>query len=93
MASRKEFFAATAASVGALMTPSPQASPSPTPAPSASAREFALRMRAFDPKLTDAEIAAIAAGVEANWKLGDTINHKGRTLKNSDEPDPSFRVS
>jgi hypothetical protein len=92
MASRKEFFAATAASVGALMTPSPQASPSPTPAPSAAAREFALRMRAFDPTLSDAQIEAIASGIEATWKLGDSINHKGAALKNSDEPVPSFSV-
>jgi hypothetical protein len=90
MTSRKEFFAATAASVGALMTPSPQ--PSPTPSPSPASREFALRMRAFDPKLTDAEIESIAAGVEANWKLGKTVNHKGDALKNSDEPIPSFSV-
>lgn len=91
MASRKEFVAATAASVGALVTPSPQASPSPTP--SVSAREFALRMRAFDPKLSDAEIDAIASGVEANWKLGNTVNHKGEALKNSDEPVPPFSVA
>lgn len=78
------------------MTPSPQASPGPSaPAtpPSASVREFALRMCAFDPKLDDAEIGAIASGIEANWKLGNTINHKGEGLKNSDEPTPHFSVS
>ena len=93
MASRKEFFAATAASVGALVTPSPQSSPSPTPSPSPSSREFALRMRAFDPKLSDAEIDAIAAGVDGNWKLGSTVNARGEALKNSDEPSPAFSVS
>jgi len=50
-------------------------------------------MRAFDPQLDDAAIDAIASGIEANWKLGDAVNHKGTALKNSDEPDPSFRIS
>ena len=50
-------------------------------------------MRAFDPKLSDAEIDAIASGVEANWKLGNTLTHKGEALKNSDEPVPPFSVA
>lgn len=75
------------------MTPSPQTSPSPTASPSTSSREFALRMRAFDPHLNDAEIDAIASGLEANWKLGNTVNKKGEAMKNSDEPIPSFSVA
>jgi hypothetical protein len=50
-------------------------------------------MRAFDPALTDAEIETIAAGIETNWKLGDTIDLKGGALRNSDEPSPPFSVS
>jgi hypothetical protein len=97
MASRKAFVAAAVASVGALSAgpanaQSP-ASPSASPSPSPAARDFALRMRAFDPLLSDEEIEAIAAGVETNWQLGKTVNPKGRALKNSDEPVPDFSVA
>lgn len=49
-------------------------------------------MRAFDPHLTDAEIETIAGGIETNWQLNKTINHKGTALANSDEPSPEFSV-
>jgi len=100
MASRKEFVAAAAASVGAL-TASPAANaaaptaspaPSPSPTPSPSARALAMQMRGFDPHLTDDEIETIASGIEPNLKLGNTINKHGRALKNSDEPVPSFEA-
>lgn len=100
MASRKQFVATAAASIGAMMAQpqaaaaqsaaSPQPSPSPSPSPSPTAHELALRMRAFDPQLTDAEIESIAEGIEGNLKLGTTIDPKGRALKNSDEPVPAF---
>ncbi|MBV8148961.1 MAG: hypothetical protein JO092_07705 [Candidatus Eremiobacteraeota bacterium] len=96
MASRKAFVAAAIVSVGALTNAAANAqstaSPSPSPSPSPAARDFALRMRAFDPQLTDEEIEEIAAGVEQNWALGKSVNPSGRALKNSDEPDPAFSV-
>jgi hypothetical protein len=95
MPSRKEFVAAAAASVGALATPdaSPAPTPSAAPTPSPAARAIASSMRAFDPHLTDAEVDEIATGIETNLRLGNTVNAKGRALKNSDEPIPSFAVN
>jgi hypothetical protein len=94
--SRKEFVAAAVVSVAALTTTpagaQSSATPSASPSPSPAAREFAIRMRAFDPSLSAAEIEEIAAGVEANWQLGRTINPKGRALESSDEPSPPFSV-
>ena len=105
MTSRKNFVTVAAASVGALTAipalaqrdadsppPSPLPSPSASPPPSPAARAFAERMRAFDPGLTDAQIASIASGVETNWQLGKTVNHNGIALANSDEPVPAFSV-
>jgi hypothetical protein len=96
MASRKEFVAAAVASVGALRAAQANAqstpSPSPSPSPSPAARDFAARMRTFDPNLSEDEIEAIAAGIEANWQLGKTIDPGGRALNNADEPVPPFSV-
>lgn len=103
MSTRKSFLGA-AASLGAAMaaarggaaaaTPSPQPVPAATPVkpPSEAARAFALRMRSFDPKLTDAEVDTIAHGIDDAWSVGNRVNAKGKALRNSDEPDPSFSV-
>lgn len=107
MASRKRFVAVAAASVGAMLatpalgTTMPDPSPIPSPSPSATpaakisdaARSLALQMRAFDPNLSDREIETIAAGIDGNLKLGKTVNHDGRALKNWDEPVTHFEVT
>ncbi len=49
-------------------------------------------MRAFDPKLTDAELATIAEGIDGNLQLGRAVNPKGTTIPNSVEPATSFKV-
>jgi hypothetical protein len=94
---KRSTFVAAAAAMGTLgATPSPPPhppQPSPSPTPSPSARDFAMRMRAFDPQLSNAELEAIATGIDGNWKLGDSINPKGTALQNWDEPTPSFRVN
>ncbi len=64
---------------------SPGPSPSPKP-PSAAARAQAETMRAFDPKLTDAQLDTIARGIDGNDAAGQRLNKKGRVLKNGDEP-------
>lgn len=81
-------FAAPATVFGASSSPSP--SPSPTP-PSPSALDFARRMRAFDSKLTDAQLDDIAAGVDQAWGLGKDLR-KNHPLKNGDAPAPQFEV-
>ncbi len=49
-------------------------------------------MRAFDPKLTDAELATIADGIDGNLQLGRAVNPKGTAIPNSVEPATSFKV-
>jgi len=96
MTSRKEFLA-TAGAVGAtvLVTDRASASPSPsptaTPSPSPSAHELALRMRKFDPQLTDAQIDAIAAGIDQGFDAGKSIR-KHHALQNGFGPSPEFAV-
>jgi hypothetical protein len=86
--------------LGATMTdpaPIPSPSPSPSATPTAkisdAARSLALQMRAFDPHLSDGEIETIAAGIDGNLKLGKTVNHDGRALKNWNEPVTRFEVT
>ena len=43
-------------------------------------------MRRFDPKLSDAEVATIAAAIDDNAGAGAALNPKKHRLKNSDEP-------
>ncbi|MDQ2663057.1 MAG: hypothetical protein M3Y18_03350 [Candidatus Eremiobacteraeota bacterium] len=107
MASRKRFLAAVATlgaaaaaakSVSAApppVAPVPTPVPSPSPKPpkiSAAAQAFAERMREFDPGLSDKEVKTIAEGVNYYQSAGSRVNPKGRALKNSDEPTPSFEV-
>jgi hypothetical protein len=77
------------ASSPAAAAPKPSASPKP---PSAAARAQAEAMRAFDPKLTDAELDTIARGIDGNDRSGQKLNKKGRVLKNGDEPVTRFAV-
>ncbi|MHB8463188.1 MAG: hypothetical protein ACYDA1_11130, partial [Vulcanimicrobiaceae bacterium] len=76
-------------------SPSPSVSPSvkPTEKISDAARSLAAQMRTFDPHLTDQDIATIAAGIDGNLHLGNTVNHQGRALKNWDEPVTRFEVA
>lgn len=53
---------------------------------------MAARMRAFDPKLTDGELATIAEGIDGNLQIGRGLNPKGTSIPNSIEPATSFKV-
>lgn len=101
MRTRKQFIAAAAAGAGALLaTPAvaqtpPMPAPTATPAPrkvSDAATALAARMRAFDPKLTDDELATIAEGIDGNLQIGRGLNPKGTSIPNSVEPATSFKV-
>ncbi len=70
-------------------SPGPSASPKP---PSAGARAQAEAMRAFDPKLSEAEIETIARGIDGGYAGGQKLNKHGRVLKNGDEPITRFHV-
>lgn len=72
---------------GAPASPHPSASPKP---PTAAARAQAEAMRAFDPKLTDAQLETIARGIDGGSAAGQKLNKRGRVLKNSDEPATRF---
>lgn len=105
MASRKRFLAAVAtlgaaaAAAKSVSAAPPPVAPIPTPIPSpkapkisAAAQAFAERMREFDPGLSDKDVKTIAEGVNYYQSAGSRVNPKGRALKNSDEPTPSFEV-
>lgn len=102
MPTRKSFITA-AAGVPLLAASPPSPSPStsatsaaPTPAPKSKispvAREFAARMRMYDPDLTDKQIQSIASGIDDNLKIGSRINPKGHAFKNWDEPATTFEA-
>jgi galactokinase/mevalonate kinase-like predicted kinase len=59
------------------------------PSPNAAAHELALRMRRFDPTLTDKQIGEIAKSIGGSWKAGAKL-HKG--LSNGDLPSPEFEI-
>lgn len=101
MRTRKQFIAAAAAGAGALLTAPAAAQTPPMPAPTATptprktseaATALAARMRAFDPKLTDEELATIADGIDGNLQIGRGLNPKGTAIPNSVEPATSFKV-
>jgi hypothetical protein len=60
------------------------------PPPSAAALAAARAMRAFDAKLTDAEVKAIALAIDRNRKLGEALNPRKGRLANGDEPVTRF---
>jgi hypothetical protein len=53
--------------------------------PSAAAFALAATYRAFDPKLTDADLHTIARNIDDNRAAGTVLNPKINPLKNSDE--------
>lgn len=77
------------------------ASASPAPAPSASpkpaspqAAAIAASMRRFDSALSDADVATIAQGIDANRAGAARLNpRKATALKNGDEPVTRFAVA
>ena len=81
MATRKDFLATTGIAGGALVAKADPKAPSPA------AREFALRMRRFDPSLTQSQLKEIEKGIDDIWKFGEKV-HKG--LQNSDGTSPAF---
>ncbi|MGD0052228.1 MAG: hypothetical protein ABSD03_10500 [Vulcanimicrobiaceae bacterium] len=71
---------------------SPPAAGSAKP-PSAAALAAAAAMRRFDPALSDAEVETIARGIDDN-AVGAVLNpHRGRGLRNGDEPVTRFAVA
>src|SRR5271156_2912479 len=76
----------------AQSTPAPSPSASEKP-PSAAALSTAAAMRAFDPQLTDADVTAIARGIDENRTAGARLNAKKKRLKNGDEPALRFAVA
>ena len=101
MKTRKQFIATAAVSAGALLAAPAGAQTSPMPAPSATpapkkvsdaATALAARMRAFDSKLTDEELATIADGIDGNLQVGRGLNPKGSAIPNAIEPATIFKV-
>ena len=97
MSSRKAFLTAAAAAALLGAAPAAKAKPKPkaSPAPKTSqlARDFAERMREFDPHLSDDQLAKIATGFDANLQLGRRNNPKGEALKNWQEPAKTFEAA
>jgi hypothetical protein len=98
MRGTRQQFVAAAGIIGAgLLTPAiasaQESSPSPsaTPSPSPAAQSFAERMKAFDPQLTDDELATIAKGIDDGYKAGASLR-KARALRNGDGPTPEFEA-
>jgi hypothetical protein len=95
---RKTFLAAvSAAGVGlALREPAEAQTPVPSVKPTAPAsplaRDFAERMRRFDPQLTDKQIDNIAHQIDQGFDLRTALRPKGHGLSNGDAPSPHFEV-
>ena len=95
VASAGALYAGAAAPLAALAAPEPTPMPTPTPKPpktSDTAKAMAAKMRAYDPHLSDKQIADIAKGMDFYLGLGGRVNPKGKALKNSDEPATLFEV-
>jgi hypothetical protein len=100
MADTRRAFLAAASAVGLeiviagqaqAQTPSP--SPKATKAASAYARDFAHRMLAFDPHLSQKQLDSIAHQVDQLGDFRKQLHPKGHGLANGDPPSPQFRVS
>jgi len=73
-------------------SPHPSASPAAKPA-SAYAVAAAAAMRRFDARLSDADLDAIAHGIDDDLHEGARLNpHRATALKNADEPVLRFSV-
>ena len=96
MSGRRQFLTAMAGgSAAILFARGAQADippPTASPAPSGSSLAVAQHMRAYDPKLTDAEISTIAKQIDDNIKSGKQLNPASNRLSNGDEPATIFRV-
>jgi hypothetical protein len=53
--------------------------------PSAAALAIAARFRAFDPKLSAADVRTIASAIDL-YRTGGVLNPRKKPLRNSDEP-------
>lgn len=97
MASTRKAFIAAASAAGAglaLGEPAQAQTPAPTPSPASTiAREYAERMRRFDPHLTGEQLQSIARQVDQLGDLRTQLRPKGRGLSNADAPSPQFRVN
>ena len=102
---RRIFLAGAALGVGAALlpgatvveaapagSPTPSPTPAPVPTPSPGALDLARSMRRFDATLSDAQIQAIAQGIEQGYGFGAALNQHGTFLQNGDAPDPQFAV-
>jgi mono/diheme cytochrome c family protein len=56
------------------------------------ANAIAASMRRFDAKLSDAQIAKIAAGIASAHAAGKALNPKKKRLKNADQPATPFSL-
>jgi hypothetical protein len=65
----------------------------PVKAPTPAALALAAAYRAFDPRLTDAELRTIARGIDDNRAAGAALNPKRKPLRNSDEPIARFAAA
>lgn len=83
MSTRKDFLTTAGIAGGGLVAKADPKAPSPA------AREFAQRMRRFDPSLTQSQLAQIEKGIDDLWKLGEKV-HKG--LVNADPTSPAFEI-
>lgn len=104
MKNRRSFLGAALAGVSGIVlsaadahaqapsSPPPSAPPQNVAKASAAALAAALAMRAFDPKLSDEEIAIIAKGIDDS-RVGATLSPKKKRLKNSDEPVTRFAAT
>jgi hypothetical protein len=97
MKNRRSFLASVAGGGAGIAAAQATAAPvlvaASTPPPTSGAAAFAATMRKrFDAGLTQAQLDAIAHGIDANAKAAATLTAKQR-LKNSDEPVLRFRVA
>ena len=103
MADRRTFLGAVSGAAASLVlanaadaqtaapSPAPSASASPKPL-SAAARAQAEAMRAFDPRLTDAQVEIVARGIDDANAAAAKLNPRGTFLHNADEPVTQFHL-
>jgi hypothetical protein len=98
MKNRKQFLSALSASGASLVLAATAdrrvavSASAAAPPPSAASVAIAATMRRFDPHLTDAELEAIARGIDENARAGAALNPKKRPLRNGDDLVVHFTV-
>jgi hypothetical protein len=92
MKNRRGFLVALSGISGAVAvaplvaeTAAPAAAAAPEKAPSAAALAIAATFRAFDARLRDADLTAIARGIDESRAAGVGLNPATHPLANSDE--------